>query len=193
MLWWCERVVTRDVWAGDAAFLTLGRDVKSVDGNYKIFNQNRNILWIRNKIFLSLLETVGALLEKNSEESWVNTWCQINVRSNKCIYPTSLRILTTSCCQVQCIWSAWSVQPGVQWPCLDTISCVWTRGGSCFRYPDGSVVCVPCVPCGCCRRGFPPELPAPGQFSKPAMAAPFPGPRLYTGRTHQGVGSAEWK
>ena len=57
------------MWTGDAAFLTLGRDVKSVDGNHKIFNQNRNILWIRNKIFLSLLETVGALLEKNSEES----------------------------------------------------------------------------------------------------------------------------
>ena len=57
MLWWCERVVARDVvWAGDAAFLTLGRDVKSVDGNHKIFNQNRNILWIRNKISLSLLK-----------------------------------------------------------------------------------------------------------------------------------------
>ena len=55
--------------ARDAAFLTLERDVKSVDGNHKIFNQNRNILWIRNKIFLSLLETVGALFEKNSEES----------------------------------------------------------------------------------------------------------------------------
>ena len=87
MLCWCERVVTRDiVLARDAAFLTLERDVKSVDGNHKIFNQNRNILWIRNKIFLSLLETVGALFEKNSEESWVNTWCQINVRFNKCIY-----------------------------------------------------------------------------------------------------------
>ena len=50
--------------ARDAAFLTLERDVKSVDGNHKIFNQNRNILWIRNKI---CLKTVGVLSEKTLE------------------------------------------------------------------------------------------------------------------------------
>ena len=129
----------------------------------------------------------------------MNSWCQINVRFNKCIYniqPSlpSFRILTTSCCQVQCIWSAWfvqPVQPGVQWPCLDPISYVWTltihRVAAAFVIRT-EVVCPPCPSCRCCRRGFHSWTPGTGPVFQPAIAAPLAGHPVYTGPHSAGCG-----